>query len=395
MQNPQVVIHQNKADAVKRYHPWIFSGAIKRKDREVIADALVDAIDEKGNFLACGYYSDGSIAVRVLSFRPFDNLSDFFEKRLQQAWQLRVAAGLTAGRTNCFRLCNAEGDGVPGLIIDIYDNTAVLQAHSPYIFNQRQIVAKALQHVTGSRLSAIYCKSEAALGRKSGLAVQDHYLLGSRQDANGMVLENGLQFAIDWQDGQKTGFFLDQRDNRQLLGQYAKNKKVLNTFCYTGGFSVYALAHGASMVHSVDSSQRAMELTDRNVALNGATSAHTSYTTDVFDFFKNQPTNAYDLIVLDPPAFAKGHHARHQAVQAYKRLNQTAFEKIQHGGIVFTFSCSQAVGRDLFEGAVMAAAIEAGRNIKVLHHLSQPADHPQSIFHSEGMYLKGLVLYVS
>ncbi|MFN8310742.1 MAG: class I SAM-dependent rRNA methyltransferase [Chitinophagales bacterium] len=395
LQNPRVVLLNHKADAVKRFHPWIFSGAIKFKEKTVQENALVDAVDEKGNFLATGYYSNGSIAVRVLSFRPVASLESLFAKRIHQAWQLRTQVGLAhSNATNAFRLINAEGDGIPGLIVDFYNGTAVLQAHAPFIYAHRELIAKQLAEVLQERLQAVYCKSEATLGRKSGMQVSDGYLFGSSTQST--VSENNLLFEVDWQEGQKTGFFLDQRDNRQLLGDYSVGKKVLNTFCYTGGFSVYALANEAELVHSVDSSEKAIVLTDKNVQRNfGNELRHRSYAKDVFDFLKESEDQFYDLIILDPPAFAKGHGARHQAVQAYKRLNQMAFSKIKSGGLIFTFSCSQAVGPELFEGAVMAGAIEAQRNIKILHHLAQPADHPQSVFHSEGLYLKGLVLFVA
>jgi len=391
---PIIKLHQQKAEAVKRFHPWIFSGAIKSKDEQVHEGELAEIIDEKGNYLATGYYALGSIAVRVISFKKIESLAKFWDERIAEAYQVRIQSGIaTRTDTNVFRLVNAEGDGVPGLIIDFYNGTCVVQAHAAFIHTQLPQITESLQKVLGNKLKAVYDKSET-LSKKTGTVSKDHYLLGESGDT--LVREYGHTFHIDWVTGQKTGFFIDQRDNRQLLAKYSKGKNILNTFCYTGGFSAYAVKAGAALVHSMDSSAKAIELTDKNIALNNPDKVtHASYCADVFDFLKTTEENFYDVIVLDPPAFAKNHNARHQAVQAYRRLNKMAFDKIKKGGIIFTFSCSQAVGLDLFMGAVTAAAIESGKTIRILHHLSQPDDHPQSIFHPEGMYLKGFVLAIN
>lgn len=376
-----------------RFHPWIFSGAIKQTNA---ADGdWVEVTDPAGNFLALGYYTaNSSIAVRVLSFLKI-NIAEIWETKIKQAFQLRELLGLwNNNATNCFRLINAEGDGIPGLIIDYYNGTCVFQAHNNFIYEQREAITVALKNILQDKLTAVFDKSEAMLSKKKMQQTADSFLYGKA--TTNIVSEHGHLFEIDWEKGQKTGFFLDQRENRFLLGEYAKGKQLLNTFCYSGGFSVYALAAGAAGVDSLDSSQKAIDLTEKNIALNQLTHLqHRSITQDIFDFFKTAATDYYDLIILDPPAFAKNMHARHQAVQAYKRLNKTAMEKIKKGGILFTFSCSQAVTTDYFNGAVMAAAIEAGRDVKILHHLSQPADHPVAIFHPEGSYLKGLVLAIN
>ena len=393
-QYPVVTLHNHKAEAVKRFHPWIFSGAIQRKDNNVHDNVLVEVQDGRGQFLALGYYSSGSIAVRVLSFKPIESIEQLWLDKIQSAYNLRVSLGFTESKeTNVYRLFNAEGDGVPGLVIDFYNGTAVLQAHSMYVHKHRFFITEALQKVLGKSLKAVYDKSEAVLERKEKSTIAAQYLYGEKGATE--VTEHGNKFLIDWEAGQKTGFFIDQRENRKLLSQYSKGRKVLNTFSYTGGFSVYAAKAGATLVHSVDSSVKAIELAVQNVELNNiAEGVHQAAAEDVFDFMKRSPNNFYDVIVLDPPAFAKNQHSRHQAVQAYRRLNKAAFDKVKPGGFVFTFSCSQSVGPELFDGAVAAAAIESGRNIRVVDHLNQPADHPQSIFHPEGLYLKGLVLSV-
>ncbi|HEY9646061.1 MAG TPA: class I SAM-dependent rRNA methyltransferase [Chroococcidiopsis sp.] len=401
---PRIILHNRKADAVKRFHPWIFSGAIKKVDPDLADGAIADIYSESGSYLATGHFSPGSIAVKILSFEPVEDIGQLFLAKFQAAYSLRHQVGLAdSPTTNCYRLVNAEGDGLPGLIVDWYNGTAVLQAYSAGMYAQRQQIVACLQAVYGDRLQAVYDKSAAVL-HSSGEAADNQYLLGQRTD--GIVLEHGHRFRVDWEEGQKTGFFVDQREHRALLGRYAAGKSVLNTFCYSGGFSVYALAAGASQVHSVDSSAKAIAWTtenvELNVELNGApngavnpsgASTHSAFTADVFNFLKQCDAD-YDVIVLDPPAFAKTLSARHQAVMAYKRLNALAFDKIRPNGIVFSFSCSQVVTPDLFKGAVTAAAIESGRQIRVLAHLTQPADHPTSIYHPEGLYLKGLVLHV-
>jgi 23S rRNA (cytosine1962-C5)-methyltransferase len=391
----RIILHQHKAEAVKRFHPWIFSGAIKQIEGKLDPTAMVVVADEENNGLGMGYYSDGSIAVRMLSFTKVDSLQQLFQQRIESAWRLRQTIGLTTSqKTNVFRLFNAEGDGVPGLIIDYYAGTCVLQAHHQFIYTHRQLIADALVAVLGVHLVAVYDKSDSVLERKNqGVIAKDGYLYGGA--TTDIVKENGYSFGIDWERGQKTGFFIDQRDNRALLSRYAAGKTVLNTFSYTAGFSVYAAGAGAALVDSVDSSERAITLAKRNMELNGFTGDnYTCHTEDVFDYLKKAQTGFYDMMVLDPPAFAKNQHSRHHAVQAYTRLNKTAFDLIRPGGIVFTFSCSQAVSTEHFEGAVTAAAIDSGRVIRILHHLTQPSDHPQSIYHTEGLYLKGLVLAI-
>jgi 23S rRNA (cytosine1962-C5)-methyltransferase len=387
---PRVVLHKHKADAIKRFHPWIFSGAIKQTEGELREGAIVEVYSHAGEFLATGHYGLGTIAVKIFSFSPVTDVESLFLEKLQTAFQLRQQLGLAnSGTTNCYRLVNAEGDGFPGLIIDWYNGVAVIQAHSVGMYEQRQVLVSGLQQIYSSALRAVYDKSASLLFRNS--TEQDQYLLGEAGTTE--VLEYGHRFLVDWETGQKTGFFLDQREHRALLAQYAKDQKVLNTFCYSGGFSIYALQAGAKLVHSVDSSAKAIAWTKDNVELNSATGSHEAFTDDVFTFLKDCDAD-YDIIVLDPPAFAKNLSARHQAVMAYKRLNQLALSKLRWGGLLFTFSCSQVVIPEYFNGAVMAAAIETGRPVRILHHLTQPADHPVSIYHPEGLYLKGLVLRV-
>lgn len=390
---PKIILHKHKADAVLRKHPWIFSGAIYQKEKGIEEGDVVEVFDHKGAYLATGHYSNGSIAVRIFSFEQSNDLSGLWRQKIASAWQVRTAAGLTnQSNTNIFRLLFAEGDFVPGLIADWYNGTVVLQAHSLGMYQALPQITEALQSVLGNSLKAIYNKSSNTLHASSN-TTPDGWLYGRQDDT--IALENGLRFTIDWEQGQKTGFFIDQREHRKLLGHYSNGKKVLNTFCYTGGFSMYALQGGATEVHSVDSSARAMQLTDTNVSLNGfETNLHHSHTADVFEYLKNSMHHYFDVIVLDPPAFAKNTGARHNAVQAYTRLNALAIEKIKPGGLLFTFSCSQVVTPSLFHGAVVAAAIRCGRQVRVLHHLHQPADHPVSIYHPEGLYLKGLVLHI-
>lgn len=390
---PHVVLHKNKLEAVKRFHPWIFSGAIKKLEGQPQEGDIVEVYSDAGEYLATGHYASGSIAVRIFSFQQRSDIEQLLFEKLKSAYWVRQQAGLIDNpSTTCYRLINGEGDGLPGLVIDWYGGTAVLQTHSLGMHAKRDVLVEALQTIYGSSLQAVYDKSAATLAKKGRSQTQDAYLLGAK--SNPEVLEYQHRFLVDWEAGQKTGFFIDQRENRQLLSNYAANQKVLNTFCYSGGFSVYAVKAGARLVHSIDSSTRAIEWTDQNIALNNPDQVpHESFASDVFDFLKHCD-NDYDLIVLDPPAFAKHLSARHRAVQAYKRLNQQAFAKVKPGGIVFTFSCSQAVLPEYFTGAVTAAAIESGRTIRILHHLTQPADHPISIYHPEGLYLKGLVLSV-
>ena len=388
----KVFLKKGKEISIQRFHPWIFSGAIQKFEGEVLDGNWVEVSDFKSNILGYGHYQNGSIAVRMLSFANTSPTSTFWNDRIAKAVALRIASGLPSDETNCFRLIHGEGDGLPGLIIDYYDGAAIIQAHSAGMHNDRLTIASAIQYVLPN-IKSIYYKSQGTLPGKMRDEKLDEYLLGMGVVPH-IVFENERKFYVDWEEGQKTGFFLDQRDNRNLLGEFSKDKNVLNTFCYTGGFSVYALYAGAAVVHSVDSSEKAIALTKKNLELNGFQSQqHQCYAIDTFDFIKDKQ-NFYDVIILDPPAFAKHRDARHQAVRGYQRLNAEAMKIIKPGGIIFTFSCSQVVDRQLFYDTIVSAAIQAGRQIKVLHHLSQPADHPVSIFHPEGEYLKGLVLYV-
>lgn len=382
-----------KEHSLKRQHPWVFSGAIKKADAEPAEGDVVEVYSSKREFLGMGHYAPGSIAVRIFSFEQVEPDYTFWKSKVQQAYDFRQRLGLTNNpNTNVYRLVYAEGDGVPGLIVDFYKDTAVVQTHSVGMYNVREYVAQALQEIYGDKLRAVYDKSAESLPAKAAVQAQNGYLYG-QSEGGVVVTENGNQFYIDWETGQKTGFFIDQRDNRELLARYVKGKSVLNTFCYTGGFSVYALNAGASEVHSVDVSKKAIDLTIKNGELSQAPDKHEAFAVDTFEFLKGKE-DKYDVIVLDPPAFAKSQNVRHNALMGYKRLNAEAMKKIKPGGILFTFSCSQVVDKYLFSSTVMAAAIEAGRNIKVMHHLPQPADHPISIFHPEGEYLKGLVLFV-
>jgi len=391
----KVFIKSSKTDAIRRFHPWIFSGAISKEDPGISEGEVVSVHSANGDFLAFGHYQDGSIKIRVLSFEPLQTTYPiFWVQRLQRAFELRQALGLAhAAPTNAYRLVHAEGDHLPGLIVDIYDRTAVVQCHSIGMHRDLHWIREALLQVTGLQLDAIYDKSKETLPANFAEGVENGYIWQSDTGKH-TVLENGHAFVVDWEKGQKTGFFLDQRDNRQLLAQYAPGKTVLNAFCYSGGFSVYALAAGAQQVHSVDVSKQAIALTEQNVALlDTSPKRHQAFAQDVFEFFK-QSEPIYDLMIVDPPAFAKNINKRHNAVQGYKRLNAAALEKIKPGGLLFTFSCSQVIDRQLFQDTLVAAALEVGRPIRILHHLNQGADHPVNIFHPEGAYLKGLVLYV-
>ena len=359
----------------------------------IVDGSWVNVLNEKGVVLGVGHYQNGSIAVRILSFGSTAPTSSFWESALTRALQQRQQIGLINERTNCYRLVHGEGDGLPGLIVDYYDGVAVVQAHSVGMHLDRLHICEALEKVFGRDLKAVYYKSHATLPGKVSAEESVGYLKGMVGVPH-IVLENSRKFYVDWEEGQKTGFFLDQRDNRELLGKYVAGKSVLNTFCYTGGFSIYAIAGNASVVHSVDASERAIEAARKNIALNQFDEhLHKCYSSDTFDFMKDR-NNEYDVIVLDPPAFAKHRDARHQAVKGYQRLNVDAMRIIKSGGILFTFSCSQVVDKKLFYDTVVSASINAGRQIKVLHQLSQAPDHPISIFHPEGEYLKGLVLYI-
>jgi len=389
----QVTIKRKKEIALQRRHPWVFSGAIKGDTDEIQEGETVAIVGESGQFLGVGHFQRGSIMLRVLSFQPTDAGQAFWTKKLQAAWDCRSRIGLTdRPDLEAFRLVHAEGDGLPGLIIDLYKGTAVVQCHSIGMHRSLPFVVKALGEVLGNQLKAVYNKSRATLPTDYAQQVSDGYLYGVAQPT--VIQEYGHHFLVDWESGQKTGFFLDQRENRRLLGEYAAGKKVLNTFCYTGGFSIYALKAGAHTVESVDISAPAMELTARNVQLGGfEQQRHISHTQDVLSFLKAAPSD-YDIVVVDPPAFAKNIKKRHKAVQGYKRLNALAMRRVNTGGLLFTFSCSQVVSQQLFYDTIVAAAMESGRQARVLHKLAQPPDHPVGISHSEGAYLKGLVLYI-
>jgi len=388
-----IILKKGKEQSVKRMHPWIFSGAIKKIKGEPIEGEVVQLFDCEGEFLAVGHYQIGSIAVRILSFSLVEINKNFYLDRLKHAYVIRKNAELdNVGFNNTYRLIHGEGDFLPGLIIDIYADTAVIQCHSVGMYRDLAIIEEAIKELYGEKITAIYNKSATTLPFKADVDASDKYLFGKSQTE--FALENGNKFKVNWEEGQKTGFFIDQRENRKLLEGYSKGKDVLNMFGYTGGFSVYALRGGAKSVCSVDVSQKAVDLTDINVKENfGSDAPHTSFAVDAFDFLRNIDQK-YDLIVLDPPAFAKHLNKLDNALQAYKRLNQRALEQIRPGGIIFTFSCSQVVSKENFKRSVFVAAANAKRNVRILHQLNQPADHPVNIFHPEGDYLKGLVLYV-
>ncbi|MCC6462865.1 MAG: class I SAM-dependent rRNA methyltransferase [Saprospiraceae bacterium] len=394
---PKIFLKPGKEEPVRRFHPWVFSGAIQRQEGHAQDGDVVEVLDRNGRLLGLGHFHHGSIAVRLLHFGEADlNSPGFWVRKLTTALQVRQTAGLAGSAgTNCYRLVHGEGDGLSGLVADRYGDTVVLQCHSIGMHRQRLLIAEALQQVLGKELRAVYDKSKEALPPKYAEAMDNGYLLGEPSEAGpATVLENDVAFKVDWVTGQKTGFFLDQRDNRQLLARFARDKTVLNTFCYTGGFSAYALRAGARLVHSVDVSARAMELTAANVALNAPFAGqHEGFTEDVLPFLKRSE-EPYEVMIVDPPAFAKSIDKRHNAVQGYKRLNEAALRRVAPGGILFTFSCSQVVDRELFYHTIVAAAMEVKRPVRVLHHLTQGADHPVSLFHPEGSYLKGLVLYV-
>jgi 23S rRNA (cytosine1962-C5)-methyltransferase len=391
----KVILKPKKEESLLRFHPWVFSGAIQTIQGKPAEGDLVEVFDFRQNYLATGHYQIGSIAVRVVSFEQQEIGTSFWENRISLAYAMRCALGLVSSDNNTYRLVHGEGDSLPGLIVDVYDDTAVMQAHSVGMHETRHELAKAIVKMV-PEVKNVYYKSETTLPFKAPIDPEDGYLIGS-DTKKYTAKENGLQFNVDWLRGQKTGFFVDQRDNRALLEKYSKGKSVLNMFCYTGGFSVYAMRGGATLVHSVDSSAKAMEITDKNIALNfGNDTRHTSYAEDAFKFLNGIENSGvqYDLIVLDPPAFAKHREALRNALKGYKRLNAKAFEQIKPGGILFTFSCSQVVSREQFRLAVFSAAAESGRNVRILHQLTQPADHPVNIYHPEGEYLKGLVLWV-
>ena len=385
-----VQIRKGKEQSLLRKHPWVFSGAIFSNVSEIEDGDIVVVEDFKGRFLAKGHFQHATISVRILSFEDSEINQEFFNKAIKNAVQLRLNLGLLNPNNNIFRICHGEGDHLPGLIIDFYNGVAVIQCHSIGMFRSIDFISKALQEALGSNLKAVYSKSSDTLPER--IESKDEYLFGNCETPH-LATENGVQYQIDWVKGQKTGFFIDQRDNRNLLGKYSFGKKILNTFCYSGGFSLQALNQNASLVHSLDSSKKAIELTDANVSINKFKGQHASIVADAMEYMKELKED-YDIIVLDPPAFAKHRDKRHKAIQGYKRLNAHAIRQIKSGGLIFTFSCSQVVDKYLFTNTVIAAAIEAGRNVRILEQLHQPADHPINAFHPEGEYLKGLVIQV-
>ena len=396
---PQIYLRKGKEESLRRFHPWVFSGAIDHiraeEESEIAEGALVEVYTRSGEFIAQGHYQIGSIAVRILAFdrEPIDRA--WWERRIAVAFDVRRRLGLTDDpETTCYRLIHGEGDSLPGLVVDIYGTTAVVQCHSVGMYRSRLEIAAAIRAVYGERITAIYDKSSQTLPFKADLGAVDGYLWGRSDRPSQIVLEHGHRFRVNWEQGEKTGCFLDQRENRELVKRYAAGRTVLNTFCYTGGFSVYALAGGAREVCSVDSSERAVTLATENMRLNfGEGVPHTEVAADAVEYLRDIG-DRYDLIILDPPAFAKHHKVLGNAMQGYKRLNARALSQIRPGGILFTFSCSQAVSKELFRTTVFSAAAIAGRKVRILHQLTQPADHPIDIYHPEGEYLKGLVLYV-
>ena len=393
MNYKKIFLKKGKESSLERFHPWVFSGAVAYADKNIAEGELVEVYTADKKFIAVGHFQIGSIAVRVLSFNQQEINIDFWKKRLSAAYQMRKDLGLDyTEQHSSFRLVHGEGDFLPGLIVDFYGSTAVMQAHSVGMHVHRNEIAEAIVAISEGKIKNVYYKSETTLPFKADTGAENGYLIGSDSDA--IALENGIKFCIDWERGQKTGFFIDQRNNRQLLEQYSRGRKVLNMFCYTGGFSCYAMRGGALEVHSVDSSSKAIDLVNKNMEMNfpGET-RHKAYAQDAFKFLDNM-SDDYDLIILDPPAFAKHRDALRNALQGYKRLNAKAFEKIKSGGILFTFSCSQAVNKDQFRLAVFSAAAMSGRKVRILHQVTQPVDHPINIYHPEGEYLKGLVLYV-
>jgi 23S rRNA (cytosine1962-C5)-methyltransferase len=392
--NKTIILKPGKEQSLLRFHPWVFSGAILKLPEGIKEGDCVRVVSSEGNVLGTGHYQIGSIAVRVFSFADIDAVAVFWTEKIKNAWDLRIKTGLlNPGVNTVFRWIHGEGDGLPGLIVDFYDGVAVMQCHSVGMYLIRSQLAEIMHEVAGDLLKSVYDKSEKTLPFKANLSPLDGLLTGKAVSSH-TVMEGGNRFLVDWESGQKTGFFIDQRENRKLLEEYSAGRRVLNMFCYTGGFSVYALRGGARLVHSVDSSSKAIELTNNNVVLNfPEDNRHEVFETDAFEFMKDIQSK-YDLIILDPPAFAKHQDALPQALKAYKRINTRAFQQIAPGGILFTFSCSQIVSREKFREAVFSAAAISKRNVRILHQLSQPADHPVSIYHPEGEYLKGLVLWV-
>lgn len=393
MNYPVITLRRGKEESLRRFHPWVFSGAIASAPENLEEGDIVEVRSSDGTPLGIGHYQIGSIAVRMLSDEIIEINREYYFNRLNNALRLRKALGLLRDDNNAFRLIHGEGDFLPGLIVDVYGQTAVVQAHSVGMHYARDIIAECLVSLPGASLRNVYYKSETTLPYKASLDPQNDYIIGSYD--TDIAVENGLKFRVDWLKGQKTGFFVDQRDNRSLLRHFARGRRVLNMFCYTGGFSVYALSGGAALVHSVDSSAKAVSLTRDNVRLNfGDDAPHEAFAEDAFKYLAEMKDGAYDLVVLDPPAFAKHRGAIKNALRGYQKLNARAMEKMPAGSILFTFSCSQAVSKEQFRLAVFSAAAQVGRRVRILHQLTQPADHPINIYHPEGEYLKGLILYI-
>jgi Predicted SAM-dependent methyltransferases len=392
MERVKIILKSGKEQSLRRFHPWVFSGAIKKMYGNPVEGDLVDVYDNKDTFLAVGHYQPSSIAVRILSFKQETPDIEFFREKIKRAIDYRKAIGILANpQINVFRLIHGEGDGLPGLIVDFYNGVAVMQMHSIGFYRIRNEIASILSEVLENRISAVYDKSEGTIPHMSGITATNEFLFGNSEPV--IVTENGYKFKIDWTTGQKTGFFIDQRENRKLLEKYTEGRTVLNMFGYTGGFSVYAMKN-AALVHTVDSSFPAIELANENIKLNfGDDKRHESFQVDAFDYL-NHIKDQYDLIILDPPAFAKHNNVLANALQGYKRLNIKAIEQIKPGGIIFTFSCSQVVTKENFRKSVFAAAANTGRSVRILHQMSQPPDHPVNIYHPESEYLKGLVIYV-
>jgi len=390
MKYPSIELHGSKLESVKRFHPWIFSGAIKTSTKDLIEGQIVDVYDNKKQLLARGHFQPSTIAVRVLTFEDVAIDQHFFDTKINNAVHLRFALNLINENNNIARLVHGEGDQLPGLIIDYYAGVAVIQCHSIGMFNSTEWIANALKKSLGDQLIAVYSKSSETL--PSRLGIENGYLYGEVVTPH-LAIENSIKYHIDWINGQKTGFFIDQRENRSLVKKYAKGKKILNTFCYSGGFSLAGIQGGAELAHSLDSSKKAIELTEENVTLNAMEANHKSIVADTMEYIKELPED-YDIIILDPPAFAKHKDKRHKAIQGYKRLNAHAIRQIKPGGLIFTYSCSQIVDKYLFTNTIIAAAIESGRKVRIIEQLHQPADHPINAFHPEGEYLKGLVIQV-
>jgi 23S rRNA (cytosine1962-C5)-methyltransferase len=390
MKHPSIELHGSKLESVKRFHPWIFSRAIKTSTEDLIEGQVVDVYDNRNQLLARGHFQPSTIAVRVLTFEDVAIDQQFFDTKINNAVQLRFALNLINEHNNIARLVHGEGDQLPGLIIDYYAGVAVIQCHSIGMFNSTEWIANALKKSLGAQLIAVYSKSSETLPARLG--IENEYLYGEVVTPH-LAIENSIKYHIDWINGQKTGFFIDQRENRSLVKKYAKGKKILNTFCYSGGFSLAGIQGGAELAHSLDSSKKAIELTEGNVTLNAMEAKHKSIVADTMEYIKDLPED-YDIIILDPPAFAKHKDKRHKAIQGYKRLNAHAIRQIKPGGLIFTYSCSQIVDKYLFTNTIIAAAIESGRKVRIIEQLHQPADHPINAFHPEGEYLKGLVIQV-